>query len=415
MWLFPWLILTLLLALAAPGPLGSANASLLAQAILIREKGLLPAFMDGPPLPTLLLLPFPKDPAPLLLGALALGLVGALAYLEAWERRTPLPLLLAAPLYVSPLGPLLIRESLGDALGLALGYLAWHFYRRYLREGLALWVFVTGQVAAASAACTPFGLLLLPFFVLGFTLFRPMPRAQWAAATLVFLFPSAVLAGGWSLLAWLISREAGIWLRVYPLGAGAATPEPAQLLLSPIPLAPFLLVLLWLRNPAVLVYAAPLLLALAGLPIAYSPWGLYGLLQLFAAGGLPGRVPALLKGAILVSLLVQIGSFWSSGPPAEGERRLAGLLRLAPAASVLTDEVSARRFLAALGTTQPFLLPTDAGWEAALYTPARSVQRVLVCPGGPLARGYAPGPPEEFQLELAEGECHLYQRAGGQQ
>ncbi|MDW8186388.1 MAG: hypothetical protein RMM07_14175, partial [Anaerolineae bacterium] len=112
MWLFPWLILTLLLALAAPGPLGSANASLLAQAILIREKGLLPAFMDGPPLPTLLLLPFPKDPAPLLLGALALGLVGALAYLEAWERRTPLPLLLAAPLYVSPLGPLLIRESL---------------------------------------------------------------------------------------------------------------------------------------------------------------------------------------------------------------------------------------------------------------------------------------------------------------
>ena len=121
------------LALVQEGYLSHANAAYLGKVYTALDRGKLETLgFSYPPLPLLLLLPWPSPWAPAVLGALALGLGFGLLLTEARRRSEPLLLVLFAGFLLSPAPFYLVAEDLAQTLGLVFLWWAWTFYRRWL-------------------------------------------------------------------------------------------------------------------------------------------------------------------------------------------------------------------------------------------------------------------------------------------
>ena len=269
------------LALVQEGYLSHANAAYLGKVYTALDRGKLETLgFSYPPLPLLLLLPWPSPWAPAVLGALALGLGFGLLLTEARRRSEPLLLVLFAGFLLSPAPFYLVAEDLAQTLGLVFLWWAWTFYRRWLDEGLSFHLFASGLVLGAAVYTTPIALPLGLFFALGLGLFRRLEPPAWAAASLVLLFPLLSTLFAWGYLSWTFTGETAFLYAALP----KETPSLGTVLLaSPAYLGMGLLILLRPRA-SFLLYPVPLLLFLALPPLGFGytlPLAV-GLLFLFA-------------------------------------------------------------------------------------------------------------------------------------
>jgi len=404
------------LALVQEGYLSHANAAYLGKVYTALDRGKLETLgFSYPPLPLLLLLPWPSPWAPAVLGALALGLGFGLLLTEARRRSEPLLLVLFAGFLLSPAPFYLVAEDLAQTLGLVFLWWAWTFYRRWLDEGLSFHLFASGLVLGAAVYTTPIALPLGLFFALGLGLFRRLEPPAWAAASLVLLFPLLSTLFAWGYLSWTFTGETAFLYAALP----KETPSLGTVLLaSPAYLGMGLLILLRPRA-SFLLYPVPLLLFLALPPLGFGytlPLAV-GLLFLFALGGLPRlalgpRIRAVGLGLALLQAALGWALLPSPEPPPDAlERAIGHALAQAPPRSILADDRESYRLLAWAGTARPFLLPPDAGFTLALSAPSLYVDRVLVCPGaGALYRRYGEDDPPGFREVWRYKGCRLLER-----
>ena len=404
------------LALVQEGYLSHANAAYLGKVYTALDRGKLETLgFSYPPLPLLLLLPWPSPWAPAVLGALALGLGFGLLLTEARRRSEPLLLVLFAGFLLSPAPFYLVAEDLAQTLGLVFLWWAWTFYRRWLDEGLSFHLFASGLVLGAAVYTTPIALPLGLFFALGLGLFRRLEPPAWAAASLVLLFPLLSTLFAWGYLSWTFTGETAFLYAALP----KETPSLGTVLLaSPAYLGMGLLILLRPRA-SFLLYPVPLLLFLALPPLGFGytlPLAV-GLLFLFALGGLPRlalgpRIRAVGLGLALLQAALGWALLPSPEPPPDAlERAIGQALAQAPPRSILADDRESYRLLAWAGTARPFLLPPDAGFTLALSAPSLYVDRVLVCPGaGALYRRYGEDDPPGFREVWRYKGCRLLER-----
>ena len=404
------------LALVQEGYLSHANAAYLGKVYTALDRGKLETLgFSYPPLPLLLLLPWPSPWAPAVLGALALGLGFGLLLTEARRRSEPLLLVLFAGFLLSPAPFYLVAEDLAQTLGLVFLWWAWTFYRRWLDEGLSFHLFASGLVLGAAVYTTPIALPLGLFFALGLGLFRRLEPPAWAAASLVLLFPLLSTLFAWGYLSWTFTGETAFLYAALP----KETPSLGTVLLaSPAYLGMGLLILLRPRA-SFLLYPVPLLLFLALPPLGFGytlPLAV-GLLFLFALGGLPRlalgpRIRAVGLGLALLQAALGWALLPSPEPPPDAlERAIGQALAQAPPRSILADDRESYRLLAWAGTARPFLLPPDAGFTLALSAPSLYVDRVLVCPGaGALYRRYGEDDPPGFREVWRYKWCRLLER-----
>ena len=404
------------LALVQEGYLSHANAAYLGKVYTALDRGKLETLgFSYPPLPLLLLLPWPSPWAPAVLGALALGLGFGLLLTEARRRSEPLLLGLFAGFLLSPAPFYLVAEDLAQTLGLVFLWWAWTFYRRWLDEGLSFHLFASGLVLGAAVYTTPIALPLGLFFALGLGLFRRLEPPAWAAASLVLLFPLLSTLFAWGYLSWTFTGETAFLYAALP----KETPSLGTVLLaSPAYLGMGLLILLRPRA-SFLLYPVPLLLFLALPPLGFGytlPLAV-GLLFLFALGGLPRlalgpRIRAVGLGLALLQAALGWALLPSPEPPPDAlERAIGQALAQAPPRSILADDRESYRLLAWAGTARPFLLPPDAGFTLALSAPSLYVDRVLVCPGaGALYRRYGEDDPPGFREVWRYKGCRLLER-----
>ena len=404
------------LALVQEGYLSHANAAYLGKVYTALDRGKLETLgFSYPPLPLLLLLPWPSPWAPAVLGALALGLGFGLLLTEARRRSEPLLLVLFAGFLLSPAPFYLVAEDLAQTLGLVFLWWAWTFYRRWLDEGLSFHLFASGLVLGAAVYTTPIALPLGLFFALGLGLFRRLEPPAWAAASLVLLFPLLSTLFAWGYLSWTFTGETAFLYAALP----KETPSLGTVLLaSPAYLGMGLLILLRPRA-SFLLYPVPLLLFLALPPLGFGytlPLAV-GLLFLFALGGLPRlalgpRIRAVGLGLALLQAALGWALLPSPEPPPDALERANGpALAQAPPRSILADDRESYRLLAWAGTARPFLLPPDAGFTLALSAPSLYVDRVLVCPGaGALYRRYGEDDPPGFREVWRYKGCRLLER-----
>lgn len=404
------------LALVQEGYLSHANAAYLEKVYTALDRGKLETLgFSYPPLPLLLLLPWPSPWAPAVLGALALGLGFGLLLTEVRRRSEPLLLVLFAGFLLSPAPFYLVAEDLAQTLGLVFLWWAWTLYRRWLDEGLSFHLFASGLVLGAAVYTTPIALPLGLFFALGLGLFRRLEPPAWAAASLVLLFPLLSTLFAWGYLSWTFTGETAFLYGTLP----KETPSlGTALLASPAYLGMGLLILLRPRA-SFLLYPVPLLLFLALPPLGFGytlPLAV-GLLFLFALGGLPRlalgpRIRAVGLGlALLQAALGWVLLTPPKPPPDALERAIGQALAQAPPRSILADDRESYRLLAWAGTARPFLLPPDAGFTLALSAPSLYVDRVLVCPGaGALYRRYGEDDPPGFREVWRYKGCRLLER-----
>lgn len=392
-----------LLTFPREGALSDLHARFLAQVLYALDRGRLETLgFAYPPLPLLLLLPWPGPWGIALWGGLALGGVGLLLLREARDRGEGVLLLLPLVLFLSPLAWTVAQADLASTLGLFLLLLAWRRYVTYAQTGLVVHAFVAGLILALAGYATPLALPLGVAFALGLGLFRPLSPPAWAAGALVLLFPLLLGLGTWAYLAWLFTQSPAFLYQGLrgEGGVGAAL----------LPLAaPYLAtgaILLGRPSPRLLLYASPLLvlgsLGLLGNPVPATALAL--LLTLFAASALPLRLLPWQRGLLALAALVQGLAAWTLLPPPEPNdplaQALARSLREAPPLSVLAEEDTAYPLVALAGTARPFLLPQDPGYGLALAAPALLVERILLCPGvGTLGQRYGSKPPPGFAVE----------------
>lgn len=434
------------------GFLSHEHAHLVEKALLVRDRGRLEWIgFAYPPLPVLLLLPWPAPEAAVLWA----GLLGGLLAWGVWRRLEVLSfprgvralMLLAA--MATPTNLFLASQRLGMMLSLVLFFWAWRWYLAFTREGRT----DAGFLAALIIGFAFYASFYAPAFALAFALATPLftrPRSLWhgMALGLVLLFPAAMTVGAWLYLAWLFTGQplgflydpgSSLLIAFRPDEAfgtpGAMARElAARLVGSPLYLGVGVLIARYQprRLPA---YGIPLGLTMAAWSLGWAfPRELgVALWTLFALSGLPARTPRRLWPLVLALALLhipmdarmarrgEVARWWAvvfDGQEAaleRVERSLAEGLARRPCGSVLADDRSAYRIIAQARTACPFVLPADPVFELALSQPAAFVDAVLVAEGaegwiGPLEARYRRRPPRGFGLAALWPGWRLYQR-----
>lgn len=437
------------------GFLSNDHAYLISKALMVQDRGRLEWIgFAYPPLPVMLLLPWPRPEMAVILSGL---MAGTLAW-AVWQRldRLAFPQAIRVGLLVAcmalPSVLFVATQNLSVALALLLFFLAWLQYLRFTRAGQTDAGFVAGMLIALGFFANFYAPFFAAAFALTFPLFvRPRSPSHALALWLVLLFPTLTTIGAWLYLSWLFTGDP---LRfVYDPGSSLlaifrpdeAFMAPAAVLAegirrglaAPLYLGVGLIVAVYQpkRLPA---YLVPLLLS----PIAWSMgWAVprtfdQALRILFALAGIPARTPRRMGWVLLALAGLQIladGSVLQSGEPARWwatlmagplaedriEQRIGEELAHMPCRSILTDDRESFRLIARAGTACPFVLPPDPIFEIAVTRPDRFVEYVLVAERsdgwlGPLAARYRERPPTGFVPEPAWPGWRWYRRTSAE-
>ena len=145
---------------------------------------------EYPPLPFLLLLPWPDDIWIIALGAAALfGLVWMVLGDCTWQRSM-LPLLLLLSVLWTPIGVHLVAGDFNEAIGLFALYVGWRHYRRWWATRKTIHGLYTGLWLGLAFYTSPLGLGLA--LVAGAILPLIFPRLQippFASQLVLLVFP----------------------------------------------------------------------------------------------------------------------------------------------------------------------------------------------------------------------------------
>lgn len=437
----------------------NAHAHVTAKALLALDRLRLEVIgFLYPPLPFLLILPWPRLVTPALLGSMAAGATTWLLWYDL--ERTGLPrlwraLTLAAVVAV-PSMLFLATQAFPDMLTLHLLVVAWHYYWNFVRYRHTFSGFVAGLVLGLAFYANFYSLLFALALASLVPLFRRIekeeagPREGWAAASqiLVTAFPALWAVASWSYVNWVFTGSPFTYI-AEPVAAvvdpvrwtmpwnarWSWLPEFGRELLSqPLLLAAFVLNARYFPRRVVPLAVLTVLPAIARfLGLAFSLPLVVGSYAVLAILALPERIPRWL-GSVLVILALAQGIAGTSLVQEAGESRewlqvvttgrtrpidqreaeLARLLREAPARSVLADDRSAYRIVARTGTAHPFLLPADRSFDAALDEPGRFVHYILVTTTPSdrdlVSERFAASPPPGFVVDGRIGDWTLYRQ-----
>ncbi|WP_437560499.1 hypothetical protein [Acidithiobacillus sulfuriphilus] len=390
---WPWLAVPyalLTLILLQHHYLGDTAAYLLDKTYLAAETGHLESIgFVYPPLPFLLLLPWPSLTWLAVITVAAAGWLAALLLRELLLTNLPrwMIVIIASSVFSSPGSLLLGTENLPAILGFVLLFLAFMNYDQYVRDKLIYHAFQSGLWLSAAFFTTPEALYFLPAFALLLPFLGDQRdwRALFAAMG-VLAFPTLAAIGIWAYLSWLFTGHATFaypafhqytatetdWLWSFPIYWGTAfilaARAPVRLLVHLVPL--------------VLMVLFPFLGLVSGSEVAV-------LFTIFAIAGLPRHIPSWGRWVLLIAALGQWAvampqanqtlkerGWWKVGITGQADNRFAidlavsRQLAKAPPRSILTDDRQTYKLVAMTGTSKPFLLPANSLFAIAANQPA---------------------------------------------
>ena len=371
---------------------------------------------EYPPLPFLLLLPWPDDLWIIALGGAAMfGLVWMVLADCTWQRSM-LPFLLLLSVLWTPIGVHLIAGDFNEAIGLFALYVGWRHYRRWWATRKTIHGLYTGLWLGLAFYTSPLGLGLA--LVAGAILPLIFPRLQippFASQLVLLVFPGAAATATWAYLSWIFTHRVAFPFTPWePTSPGFAT-----ILVWTIP---YLVVSLFaLFRPK--ATTAGVLLPFALLVVAtrvgwhFSLAFATGLLTLVAIVALPrdlGRIP---RAIVFVAAVAQAMAAWWLIPWPRvtaadlTAHAVANALAVAPDRSILIDDRFAPQLLKWAPSLAPYLTTRDTGFDLALSDPAQKVDYVLVTADNDgLTLDADVHPPAGFIVNWSWGGYTLYRR-----
>ena len=338
---------------------------------------------EYPPLPFLLLLPWPDDIWIIGLGTAALFGLAWMVLGDCTWQRSMLPLLLLLSVVWTPIGVHLIAGDFNEAIGLFALFVGWRHYRRWWATRKTIHGLYTGLWLGLAFYTSPLGLGLA--LVAGAILPLIFPRLQippFASQLVLLVFPGVAATATWAYLSWIFTHRVAFPFTPWePTSPGFAT-----ILVWTIP---YLVVSLFamLRLKAT---TAGVLLPFALLVVAnrvgwhFSLAFATGLLTLVAIVALPRDLGAVGRSFVAVAAIGQaIAAWWIMPWPRVTTADLtahavADALAPAPNRSILIDDRFAPALLKWAPSLAPYLTTRDAGFDLALSDPTGKVDYMLV-------------------------------------
>ena len=372
---------------------------------------------EYPPLPFLLLLPWPDDLWIIIVGSAALFGLTWLVLDDCASQRSVVPFILLLGVVWTPIGLHFVAGDFNEAVGLFALYVGWRHYRRWWATRDTVYGLYTGLWLGLAFYTSPLGLALA--LVAGAVLPLIFPRLQippFASQLVLLVFPGVAATATWAYLSWIFTHRIA-----FPF-----TPwEPS----SP----GFITILEW-TVPYLVVSALALLRPRATTAGVLLPFALLvianrvgwhfslafavGLLTLVAIVALPKDLRAPQRRLVgLVAIAQAVVAWWLVPWPRIPQSDLvahavADALAHAPSRSVLIDDRWAPRLLKWAPSLAPYLTTRDTGFELALSDPADKVRYVMVTNDDRgLTLGADVHPPAGFVLNWSWGGYTLYRRA----
>lgn len=338
---------------------------------------------EYPPLPFLLLLPWPGDAWIVILGSAAVfGIVWMVLGDCTWQRSL-LPLLLLVCVLWTPTGVRLIAGDFNEAVGLFALYVGWRHYRRWWATRKTIYGLYTGLWLSVAFYTSPLGLALA--LVAGAVLPLIFPRLQippFASQLVLLVFPGAAATATWAYLSWIFTHRVAFPFTPWePSSPGFVT-----ILEWTVPyLVVSFLALLRPKATTAGVLLPFLLLVIANevgwhFSLAFATT----LLTLVAIVALPQDLGPAQRAIVGVAAVAQAAVAWWLVPwPAvtyndRVSHAVADALAPAPDRSILIDDRYAPTLLKWAPSLAPYLTTRDAGFEVALADPVDKVSYVMV-------------------------------------
>lgn len=413
----PLLVAGLLLARA--GYLSDTHGAFLSRVLFALDRGQLELLgFEYPPLPFLMLLPWPTVTLAMLFGALAIFSLAWLVLNDCTMRRSILPFILLLGALWSPIGVHLVASDFNEAVGLFALYGGWRHYRRWWETRRTIHGLYTGLWLGIAFYTSPLGLGLA--LIAGAVLPLLFPRLQippFASQLVLLVFPGLAATATWAYLSWVFTHRVAFpfspWEPQSPGFFAIVTWTVPYLLVA------FFSLLKPKATTAGVLLPFVLLLAANRVGWHFSLAFAVVLLTLVAIIAIPVDLDrsqrALLGGAaILQALAAWVLVPWPQTTPTDAtSRAVATALAPAPARSILIDDRFALGLLKWAPSLSPYLTTRDTGFEVALAEPAAVVQYVLVTPDDEgLTLDADVHPPAGFQVDWSWGGYTLYRRAG---
>lgn len=371
---------------------------------------------EYPPLPFLLLLPWPGDAGIIALGGLALFGLAWIVLDDCAEKASIVPLILLIAVLWTPIGLHLVAGDFNEAVGLFALYIGWRYYRRWWATRRTAYGLYTGLWLGFAFYTSPLGLAVA--LVAGAVLPLIFPRLQippFASQLVLLVFPGVAAAATWAYLSWIFTHHVA-----FPFTPWEPASPPLRTILAWT--LPYLLVSLFaLMRPR--ATTAGILLPLVLLVLAtrigwdFSLAFAAGFLTLVAIVALPRDLKAWQRTAVGALAAGQCVAAWLlvpwPRPTANDAVAHAVALAVAPAPdrSVLIDERWAPQLLKWAPSLAPYLTTQDTGFEIALADPAAKVEYLLVTPNATgLTLDADVHPPRGFVINWNWSGYTLYRR-----
>lgn len=411
----PMLIAGLLLARA--GYMSDTHGAFLSHVHFAQDRGQLELLgFEYPPLPFLMLLPWPTVTLAMVLGAMAIFSLAWLVLNECTMRRSILPFVLLLGAVWSPIGVHLVATDFNEAVGLFALFGGWRHYRRWWETRKTIHGLYTGLWLGVAFYTSPLGLGLA--LIAGAVLPLIFPRLQippFASQLVLLVFPGIAATATWAYLSWVFTHRVA-----YPFSPWE--PQSPGLMAIVTWTVPYLLVAFFaLIKPkattAGILLPFVLLLGANRIGWHFSLAFAVLLLTLVAIIALPVDLDrsrkTLLGGvAILQALAAWVFIPWPTTTPQDtANRAVATALASAPARSILIDDRYAAGLLKWAPSMSPYLTTRDTGFEMALAEPESAVQYVLVTPDEDgLTLDADQRPPRGFAVDWSWAGYTLYRR-----
>jgi hypothetical protein len=338
---------------------------------------------EYPPLPFLLLLPWPADPWIIFLGGAGLFGLAWMVLGDCTWQRSMLPLLLLLSVVWTPIGVHFVAGDFNEAIGLFALYVGWRHYRRWWATRKTIYGLYTGLWLGLAFYTSPLGLGLA--LVAGAILPLIFPRLQippFASQLVLLVFPGAAATATWAYLSWIFTHRVAFPFTPWePTSPGFVT-----ILVWTIP---YLVVSLFALS-RLKATTAGVLLPFALLVLAnrvgwhFSLAFATGLLTLVAIVALPRDLGRAARALVAAAAIGQaIAAWWVMPWPRVTTTDLtahavADALAAAPDRSILIDDRFAADLLKWAPSLAPYLTTRDAGFDLALSDPAAKVDYMLV-------------------------------------
>ncbi len=376
---------------------------------------------EYPPLPFLLLLPWPADLWIIILAGAALFGLAWMVLADCTWQRSIVPFVLLLSVLWTPIGVHLVAGDFNEAIGLFALYVGWRHYRRWWATRQTIHGLYTGLWLGLAFYTSPLGLALA--LVAGAVLPIIFPRLQippFASQLVLLVFPGVAATATWAYLSWIfIHRVAFPFTPWEPASPGFAT-----ILVWTVPyLVVSLFALLRPRATTAGVLLPFALLVLANrvgwhFSLAFAT----GLLTLVAIVALPTDLKSSRRALVCAAAVAQaIAAWWLVPWPRVSEADLAAhavadALAKAPDRSILIDDRFAPQLLKWAPSLAPYLTTRDPGFELALADAAAKVDYVLITADGDgLTLDADVHPPIGFVVNWSWAGYTLYRRPAAAQ